>query len=201
MDLTPRQAMFCEEYLVDLNATQAAIRAGYAKKTANREGSRLLLNVDIQKKIQELKDKRSNRTQITADRVLQELASIGFARITDVLKVREVERKTIDLELDDPDSDDPITTTLKYKDVQIFNTDDIDPNVIPAIAAIKQGTHGIEIKMHDKVKALENIGEHLGMFTKNIKLSGDAENPITTNVMAGLTFEELYILKYGRKPE
>lgn len=193
--------MFCEEYLVDLNATQAAIRAGYAPRTANREGSRLLLNVDIQKKIQVLKDKRSERTQITADRVLQELASIGFAKITDVLKVDEVEKEGVDIELDDLDAEDPIMTTFSYKRVQVFNTDQIRPDVIPAIAAIKQGAHGIEVKMHDKVKALENIGDHLGMFTKNIKLSGDAENPVATTAVDNMTFEQLYMLKYGRKPE
>jgi len=68
--MTPRQERFCEEYLVDLNATQAATRAGYSARTANREGSRLLSNADIQARIAELRGAQSKRTLITADEVL-----------------------------------------------------------------------------------------------------------------------------------
>lgn len=69
--LTIKQETFVAEYLVDLNATQAAIRAGYSAKTANEQGSRLLANVSVQKLIQERMDKRSERTEITADYVLK----------------------------------------------------------------------------------------------------------------------------------
>lgn len=69
--LTIKQETFVAEYLVDLNATQAAIRAGYSAKTANEQGSRLLTNVSVQKLIQERMDKRSERTEITADYVLK----------------------------------------------------------------------------------------------------------------------------------
>lgn len=69
--LTIKQETFVAEYLVDLNATQAAIRAGYSPKTANEQGSRLLTNVSVQKLIQERMDKRSERTEITADYVLK----------------------------------------------------------------------------------------------------------------------------------
>ncbi|HHE3599680.1 terminase small subunit [Pasteurella multocida] len=74
--LTDKQKRFIEEYLIDLNATQAAIRAGYAEKTANREGSRLLSNVDIQEAIQEAKNKRSERVQISQDDVLRDLIEL-----------------------------------------------------------------------------------------------------------------------------
>ena len=68
--LSPKQKMFIAEYLIDLNATQAAIRAGYSAKTANEQGSRLLANVSVQALIQEAMDKRVERTEITADYVL-----------------------------------------------------------------------------------------------------------------------------------
>ncbi len=74
--LTNKQERFCDEYLVDLNATQAAIRAGYSKKTANQQGPRLLVNVGIQERIQELMDKRSERTQITQETVLKNLEEL-----------------------------------------------------------------------------------------------------------------------------
>lgn len=80
--LTVKQERFCTEYIIDLNATQAAIRAGYSKKTANRIASENLSKPDIQRKIQELQQERAERTEITQDRVLKELAGIGFAPIT-----------------------------------------------------------------------------------------------------------------------
>lgn len=76
--LTGKQAEFVAEYLIDLNATQAAIRAGYSPKTAHSIGQRLLKKVEIQAAIQSAKESRSIRTEITADRVLQEFARIAF---------------------------------------------------------------------------------------------------------------------------
>lgn len=86
-ELTDRQARFCEEYLIDLNATQAAIRSGYSEKTANRIASELLSKLDIQEKITELKAERSQRTEITQDRVVKELAAVARAEIKGVRAV------------------------------------------------------------------------------------------------------------------
>lgn len=69
--LTNKQAAFVREYLIDLNATQAAIRAGYSEKTAYSQGQRLLKHVEIQKRLQEGKDKRAERTELTADMVIE----------------------------------------------------------------------------------------------------------------------------------
>ena len=68
--MTPKQKTFVDEYLIDLNATQAAIRAGYSEATARSQGQRLLTNVDVAKAIQVAMDERSDRTEITADYVL-----------------------------------------------------------------------------------------------------------------------------------
>lgn len=76
-DLTPKQHRFVEEYLIDLNATQAAIRAGYSAKTANEQASRLLANVNVQNAVQEAQEKRSERTAITADYVLEGLKEVA----------------------------------------------------------------------------------------------------------------------------
>lgn len=78
MALTAKQAAFVREYLVDLNATQAAIRAGYSKKTANVIASELLAKPNIQSAIQEEMKKRAERTEITADKVLKEFAKLAF---------------------------------------------------------------------------------------------------------------------------
>lgn len=81
VDLPPKQKTFCEEYVVDLNATQAAIRAGYSEKTAQEQSSRLLSNVIIQEYVQSLMDKRSEKTEITAEYVLN-----GILESTKALK-------------------------------------------------------------------------------------------------------------------
>lgn len=86
-ELTAKQALFCEEYLIDLNATQAAIRTEYSEKTANEQGARLLANVSVQEKIAELKAERAKRTEMTQDSVIQELAAVARAEVKGVRAV------------------------------------------------------------------------------------------------------------------
>lgn len=74
-ELTPKQLQFCKEYLIDLNGTQAAMRAGYSARTSNEQASRLLANVNIQAKVQELMDKRSDKLEIDAEYVLGTIKS------------------------------------------------------------------------------------------------------------------------------
>lgn len=167
MNLTPKQERFCQEYLVDLNATQAYKRAGYSVHSdaaAGVEGFKLLKNPKIEQRIKELQDKRAKRTEITADKVLKELATIGFANVTDFVKVEK--RTYTETPFGDPDAE-PVEK--EYKAVDVFETDTISPEKIPALASIKQGKDGIEVKMHDKVKALELIAKHLGMFTEKVE--------------------------------
>ncbi len=76
MSLTPKQARFVEEYLVDLNATQAAIRAGYSAKTAYSQGERLLRNVEVAAAVAEAKPARSERTKINQDWVIERLVGV-----------------------------------------------------------------------------------------------------------------------------
>ena len=86
--LTEKQKRFVEEYLVDLNATQAAIRAGYSPKTANEQGARLLANVSIQHALQKAMQDREQRTVVTADRVVQELWNIVTADANEIVELR-----------------------------------------------------------------------------------------------------------------
>ena len=85
--LTEKQKKFVDEYLIDLNATQAAMRAGYSEKTARSIGQRLLTNVDIQKYMQKEQKELQERTSIRQEDVLRELATIGFAKITDFVGI------------------------------------------------------------------------------------------------------------------
>lgn len=150
--LNDRQRQFCREYLIDLNATQAAIRAGYSEKYANTNASKLLQNTTINNYLQELKNERSQRTEITADFVLKELAAIATTKITDIVNVHNRP-----IEMDDG-------TVISVPYVEIKNTEELTEAQKASIASIKQTKHGVEIKMHDKVSTLKLIGDHLGMF-------------------------------------
>lgn len=163
-ELTDKQRVFCEEYIVDNNGTRAAIAAGYSEKTARQIAANLLTKVNIQEEIDRLREARSKRTQITADRVLEEFAKIGFANIKDYLQVEE---KEYIVGLDKKGK--PVKD--KVKAVEIFETENIEDDLASAIAEIKQTKTGISLKLHDKIKALENIGRHLGMFNDSIDLS------------------------------
>lgn len=83
MALTAMRERFVDEYLVDLNATQAAIRAGYSPKTAYSMGQRLLKDVEVQAAVQEARARREKRTEITQDRVVQEIADNAFRQASD----------------------------------------------------------------------------------------------------------------------
>lgn len=160
MALTAKQELFVQEYLVDLNATQAAIRAGYSEKTAYSIGQENLKKPEIQEYIQTLMEERSKRTEITADMVLKEYAKLGFSNISDYLKV--------ETKMFRGDDGQP----QEYKAVDIFETDKIDRAKLDAVAEIKQTKEGISLKLHDKKGALDSMARHLGMFNDKIEHSG-----------------------------
>lgn len=141
--LTERQRRFCDEYLIDFNGTQAYYRAGYNAKrdVVAANGSRnLLANPDVQAYIQARQAEIRKQTDITRERVLRELAAIGFSDVTDYIQVSGNENPN----------------------VIIRPTDDIPVEKRAALAGIKQGRYGIEIKLHDKLRALEQISRIMG---------------------------------------
>ncbi len=89
MPLTPKQERFVAEYLIDLNATQAAIRAGYSAKTARQIGQENLSKPVVQAAISTGKEKQLDKLGITADRVLQEIAKLAFSNMGDYIRVEE----------------------------------------------------------------------------------------------------------------
>jgi len=170
-ELTPKKRAFVREYLIDLNGTQAAIRAGYSGKTANEQASRLLANVNVKAAIDAAMKIRSVRTDITADRVLKELSKIGFADIRKAIKWQG----TLVTEEDNPEGGDTLVIkNVVTNNVMLVSSDDIDDETAAAISEISQNTSGgIKLKLHDKRAALVDIGKHLGMFTDKIEHSGD----------------------------
>lgn len=154
--MNPKQKTFCREYLKDLNATAAAERAGYSKKTARSFGQRLLTKVDIQFEVSRLMNEREKRTEITIDKVLRELAICGFTDIRNYLDVNAAGL------------------------VKVKNLEGLPPEMTRAIKKIKQRTTirhepgggakiqdaHLEFELYDKMVALDKIGNHLGMFNK-----------------------------------
>lgn len=186
--LTKNQKRFVDEYLIDLNATRAykaAYKSVKKDETAAVNGSRLLRNAKVRKYIDEKMKEREKRTEITQDKVLKELAKIGFANATDFVNV--VEKEYLEDILDEEGN--VIKQELrKYKTIDIKATDKLDKDKQAAIAGIKETQAGIEVKLNDKLKALELIGRHLGMFNDKLEVKGDIE---THNPLKDLTTEEL----------
>ena len=145
-----KHELFCREYIIDLNGTQAAIRADFSEKTANRIASRLLSRVDIQARIAELRSVRIDEVRIDANYVLKRLIEIDEMDVADIL--------------DDGGDFLPIRswpkvwrTTLSGLDIAIINSGDTE-------TILKK------IKWPDKVKNLELLGKHIGVgaFTEKV---------------------------------
>ncbi|MBO6510137.1 MAG: terminase small subunit [Roseibium sp.] len=166
--LNDKQQRFAQEYLIDLNATQAAIRAGYSEKTAYSQGQRLLKNVEIQELIQIGQEERAERTEITADRVLEELGKIGFANMKSYIRTTEDGDAFVDLSELTEDQAAAINevTVEDYKDGRGEDARDV---------------RRVKFKLSDKRAALVDIGKHLGMFIERKELTGKDGGPIAVS--------------------
>lgn len=161
-----KQDLFVKEYLKDLNATQAYIRAGYKFKNENvaaASAAKILRNPKIQEKIQKAMAEREKRTEITQDRVLKEIANLAFTDRTGIVN-------------------------LNNNRLIIKNFDELTPEQKACISGVKETKYGIEVTFYNKEKALEMLGRHLGMFNDKVKIDGEmtVNNPFTE-----LTTEEL----------
>jgi phage terminase small subunit len=150
------------------------------------QASRLLLNVMVKAAISAAMKLRAQRTEVTADRVLQELAKIGFA---DIRKAVTWQTSLI-TEEDNPDGGDvAVVKNVVTNNVQLVASEDIDDDTAAAIAEISQNAQGgLKIKLHDKRAALVDMGRHLGMFTDKVEHSGEV----------AVTFNTIYETKPGK---
>lgn len=174
--LTPKQAAFVREYLVDLNATQAAIRAGYSEATAYSAGQRLLKDVEIATAVQKAMDKRAAKVEITAERVLQEIAKLAFFD----------PRKLFD------ESGRPL---------HVSQLDDDTAAAVAGLDVVTQGNQEVgiadvlKIKLADKGQNLERLGRHLKLFTDKVEHSGAIEQMTDAQIDARIA-----ALKAGNEP-
>lgn len=166
--LTAKQARFVEEYLIDLNATQAAIRAGYSEKNADKIGSELLGNTRVREAIDAAKIKRSNKLEITAERVLTEMARMAYY---DPLDLIEIARDALPDEIADGvtlSEDGKIITGLRSaRDIK-YLPEDIRRAIVGWGYDRNQN---FTIKLADKGKALDQLARHLSLYNDKIEVS------------------------------
>lgn len=134
-NLTEKQRRFVEEYLIDLNATDAARRAGYKDPNIGRQ---LITKTNVSEAIAARRDIITQKAEITQERILGELASVAFAKVTDFVEIQG-----------------PM--------VVVKETGSIPEDKIGAVAGIEQGNFGIKVKLNDKLKALELLMKYKGM--------------------------------------
>ena len=148
--MTAKQQRFCDEYLIDLNATQAAIRAGYSVDTAKEIGCENLTKPNIQETIAKAMAERSKRTGVNQDRVVLELAKIAFVNANDLIDAKDASIRASATE-----DDLACIQSVKVKTSSTTNGESVER----------------EIKLNDKMKALELLGKHLGMWNDKIDLN------------------------------
>mgnify|MGYP003659941065 CR=1 FL=1 len=156
--LTPKQERFCHEYLIDLNATQAAVRALYSVDSASEQGSRLLGKLKVQELIYKLNQVRIEETKINANFVLTQLHAIANSNVKDMfdesgmcLPIKQI-----------PDC---IAKTIQSFDVEERVVED------PETGEVRAMTKTIKVKLWSKDKSLENLGKHLKLFTDKMEVS------------------------------
>ena len=188
-NLTDKQARFVQEYLIDLNATQAAIRAGYSENKAKVMASENLTTPYISDAIANAQAERSKRTEITQDMVLRELAKVGFS---DLRNVFTKEGHIINPQ----DWDDHTAGAVSSLEVIRKPSAEMDEAGNPSFEYVHK------FKVWDKVSALEKVGKHLGMFPNKHEITGKDGGAIELEASAGDQIRDMLAgLARAQKPE
>lgn len=162
--LNVMQRRFVAEYVIDLNATQAAIRAGYSAQTANQQSSRLLAHVKIKAAIEAALEAKRNRALVSQDEVVRELARIAFS---DVWHYQQGEGRALEVIQGAPDGASRAVASVKHK-----------TRTIPQEGAEPIVHHEVEYRLWDKNTALANLAKHLGMFIERHEVTGKDGAPL-----------------------
>lgn len=185
-ELTPKQKIFVSEYLLDLNATQAAIRAGYSKKTANEQAARLLANVSVSSHLKTLMDERAEKTKIDAEWVIKRLAQDATADVADLYDENGNLRQV---------SDWPMVwrTGLVAGIETVQERIGTDPDGKPEFATVRK------VRLADRTKLLELVGKHVdvGAFRERHEHTGPNGGPMQVESvdLSGLSKDDLRTMK------
>ncbi len=180
--LTPRQGRFVDEYLIDLNATQAAIRAGYSAKTAPQIARELLHKTLVAEAVAAKQLARAKRVEIDQDWVLERLISVAEADPRELVQYhRTACQDCWDGAEYHAEKADPGCKKCRGRGrghVVVSDTRTLSPGAQRLYAGVQVGKDGVRVHMHDKMAALTNIARHLGMFTDKLELTGKGGGPI-----------------------
>lgn len=164
-DLNPRQAAFVAEYLVDLNGTQAAIRAGYSPHTANEQASALLANLNIAEAVERGKAQRASRVNISQDTVLHEMSMLALSRIDHYVVSDDGQ-----VELAEGAPEDAMAAVQSIKRKTRVHCD--------AQGNITGKTYEVELRLWDKPAPLKLTGRHVGLYPDRVEHVGKGGGPI-----------------------
>ncbi len=156
--MTPKQKKFCLEYLKDLNATQAAIRAGYSPDTADIIGFENLRKPNIKEYIDKFLDEYLSRSKVSIAKVLSRLDEIIESDIGDFVEIKDITTVVDNI---------PVTSqAVVCKDTENLNT--------RVLGEISETNNGIKIKMKDTLKAIDLKGKYLAMWTEKVDVTVDS---------------------------
>ena len=161
-EITDKMRQFVDEYLIDLNGTQAAIRAGYSESTAQEQSSQLLARPDIRALIEQAQKDRVDRVQINQDTTVNELKTIAFSDVADFVIVKEggvIEQR-------------PFNELKKEQTRCVKKIRQTVRTAQSSDGAVIHQTAVLELELYDKVKSLELLGRHLGIFNDKLTLDG-----------------------------
>lgn len=171
--LTPLQEAFVNEYMIDFSPTKAYIRAGGKKENA-KNGCRVLNEPAVQEELAKRKAQISKKYELTQDRIINELIKIAFADRTEISKL--VEENKVD-RYGNVVTDEEGNPVKELK-VKLTVTDLLTSFEKGAISGYKQTKKGIEVSTYDKMKALELLGKHIGMFDDRLHVTGDLDQKV-----------------------
>lgn len=192
VELTPKQQLFVDEYIIDFNGTQAAIRAGYSELGARTEACRLLTNANIQKAVDKAIADRRKRLRIDADTVLWKWWQIANADYNELSSVKRVACGYCYGGANITDDSEPSIDPTKAPDedcstcggdgeayVYMADTTNLSPTAKMLYQGAENTKFGIKINAADRMKALDNVARHLGMFKEQIEHSGSVHQEIS----------------------
>lgn len=151
--MTARQQRFVQEYLIDFNATQAAIRAGYSETTARQIGAENLTKPDIQQAITKAQAAMAEKVEVTREEIIRELKRLAFADMS-------------------------AFSNWGARGVTLRDSSELSPDLTAAVAEIQETKVGVKIKLHDKKGALELLARHLGLLTDRVDINTTMEYKI-----------------------
>lgn len=174
-----RRRAIAYHYVINGDKVEAMVANGYSESYAKARGYAIFNREDVKQYVEEFRAEVKERHLVTADRIINEMAKLAFVDVTDIVKVVKKTRETDDYR------------PVEYMAVEIKPTEEWTPEQRAAIKSIKYTNNGISVEFYSKDAALTKLGETMGIFKQNVKVSGSVESGQQEDPYKGLSTEEL----------